>query len=470
MIIRLDDNIFNKIIEFADETKTEVYVIGGFVRDLMLKRNSKDIDFVIIGNGIEFAQKLAKKINKRIKVNVFKNFGTANFRYGNLELEFVGARKESYNRYSRKPFVEDGTLEDDQKRRDFTINALAISLNKKNLFELLDPFDGIEDMKSKIIRTPLEPDITFSDDPLRMMRAIRFASQLDFDIHPDCFNAIKRNCERIEIVSMERISDELNKIVLSNHPAKGFIMLEETGLLKLIFPELYALKGVETINGSSHKDIFYHSLKVLENIVPKTDNLWLRWAALLHDIGKPKSKKFIDNKWTFHGHMYIGAKMIPNIFRRLKLPLNEKMKYVQKIVDMHHRPISLEGEEITDSAVRRLIYDAGEEMEDLFMLVESDITTRNEEKHRRILNNFKLLRERIAKVLEKDFIRNWQPPIDGKIIMQTFDIKPSKVVGELKEAVKDAILDGVVENSFDAAMNFLIKFAKEKYDLTPKQN
>lgn len=342
-------------------------------------------------------------------------------------------------------------------------------MNKDNLFEVIDPFNGIDDLKRKIIRTPLDPDITFSDDPLRMMRAVRFASQLDFDIHPECFKAIKKNAERIKIVSAERISDELNKIILSPNPAKGFILLDEMGLLNLIFPEFVALKGVETINNIRHKDIFYHTLKVLENLAVKSDNLWLRWAALLHDIGKPKCKKFIDNNWTFHRHPYVGAKMVPSIFRRLKLPLNEKMRYVQKLVEMHHRPISLAGSEITDSAVRRLIYDAGDILDDLMLLVESDITTQIEEKMQKFLNNFKQLRQRIAEVLEKDFIRNWQPPIDGQIIMDTFDLKPSRIVGELKEAVKDAILDGVVENNYDAAMNFLIRFAKEKYNLKPKQ-
>ncbi len=468
MKIELKDEIFDKIIDFAAENNFEVYVIGGFVRDLLLKKKSKDIDFVIVGDGTEFAYRFAKKLNPKIKVNIFKNFGTANFVYKGLELEFVGARKESYNRYSRKPKVVPGTLEDDQKRRDFTINALAISLNKSNLYELLDPFDGLKHLRQKIIKTPLDPDITFSDDPLRMMRAIRFATTLDFDIDPETFYAIERNKDRIKIVSTERISDELNKIMLAQKPSKGFMLLSETGLLDIIFPELAALKGIETINGISHKDIFLHTLKVLDQLASHTDNLWLRWAALLHDIGKPATKRFINNKWTFYGHQNVGAKMIPAIFKRMRLPMNEKMKYVRKLVAMHHRPTAVASDKITDSAIRRLIYEAGNDIDDLMLLVENDITTQYNEKRDKFIKNYHKLRKRMDEILEKDFIRNWQPPIDGNMIMEIFGIPPSKIVGELKNAVKDAILDGEIKNDANEAYNYLLKIAKEKYNILPK--
>ncbi len=469
MKIKLRRKIFKIVAELAEKEDIETYVVGGYVRDVLLKRKSPDIDFVVVGNGIEFAKKLAKKINPRIKVNIFKNFGTAMFVYKDMQIEFVGARKESYNRYSRKPIVEDGSLEDDQKRRDFTINAMAISMNVDNLFELIDPFNGLEDLKNKIIRTPQNADITFSDDPLRMMRAIRFATQLDFTICSEAYEAIKKNKERIKIVSSERISDELNKIILSPKPSIGFKLLFDTGLLEIIFPEMYNLSGIEYVNGVGHKDIFQHTIKVLDNVAEKTDNLWIRWAAILHDIGKPKTKKFVNNNWTFHSHQFVGAKMIPDIFRRLRLPLNEKMKFVQKLVEMHHRPISLVNEPITDSAIRRLVYDAGDELEDLMTLVESDITTQYDEKKQKFLRNFQNLRRKIKEVAEKDFIRNWQPPIDGNEIMRILNLKPSKIVGELKLAIKDAILDGKIENSYQAAYNYLLYLA-QKYNLVEKNN
>ncbi len=461
MKLELKDKIFDKVIDFANENNYEVYVIGGFVRDLLLNKPSKDIDFVVIGDGVDFAKKLAKKLNKK-NISVFKNFGTAMFKYEDKELEFVGARKESYQRYSRKPVVSAGTVEDDQKRRDFTINALAISLNKSNLYEVIDPFNGIEDLKNKIIRTPLSPDITFSDDPLRMLRGIRFTTRLGFKIDAKAFDAIKKNKDRIKIVSMERISDELNKILMTKKPSTGFKLLFDSGLLEIIFPELYQLAGVETINGVRHKDVFLHTIKVVDTIAEKTDNLWLRWAALLHDIGKPATKKFIDNNWTFRAHQTVGAKMVPDIFRRLRLPMNEKMKYVMKLVELHHRPTALVDETVTDSAVRRLIYDAGDELDDLMTLVESDITTQFYEKKLRFLENFKALREKIKYVAENDFIRNWQPPIDGNEIMQLLNVKPSKIVGELKKEIKDAILDGKIENSYEAAKSLLFELAKEK--------
>jgi len=464
MKFELKEKIFKIIIDFIEQEDYEVYVIGGFVRDLLLKRESKDIDFVVIGDGISFARNLASHINPRTKVSIFKNFGTAMFRYKELELEFVGARKESYQRYSRKPFVETGNIEDDQKRRDFTINALAISLNKSNLFELVDPFNGLEDLKNKIIRTPLNPELTFSDDPLRMMRAIRFASQINFEIFEDSYKAISKNKERIKIVSAERIADELNKIILSPKPSVGFKLLFESGLLEIFFPEMYYLSGVEIINGVGHKDVFFHTLKVLDNISEKTDNLWLRWAAILHDIGKPMTKKFIDNNWTFRGHQIVGANMIASIFRKLRLPLNDKMRYVKKIVELHHRPISLVNEPTTDSAIRRLVFDASDELDDLMTLVESDITTQYEQKQKRFINKFHKLRKRINEVAERDFIRNWQPPINGNEIIKILNIKPSKIIGELKTAIKDAILDGEIENNYDAALKYLL-FLANKYNL-----
>jgi len=464
MKIKLEDKIFQLISDLSKTENKDVYIIGGYVRDLILNRPSKDIDFVIIGSGIEFAKKLAKKISPKLEVVTFKNFGTAMFKYNNTEYEFVGARKESYQRNSRKPIVENGTLEDDQNRRDFTINALAISMNKKTFGEVIDPFNGLTDIENKIIRTPLDPNITFSDDPLRMMRAIRFASQLNFKIHKTAFDAIKDNVERINIISKERISDELNKILLSSKPSVGLKLLFNTGLVNLIFPELSQMYGIERIEGIGHKDNFLHTLKVVDNISKKTDNLWLRWAALLHDIGKPKTKKFENNNWTFHGHQIIGANMITGIFRRLKLPMNDKMKYVKKLVELHHRPIALTNEQITDSAVRRLIYETGNDINDLMLLVESDITTQFEYKQKRFLNNFKRLRKKIKEVEENDFIKNWQPPIDGNDIMKILNLEPCSLVGELKTAIKDSILDGKIENSYESAYAYLMELAK-KFDI-----
>ncbi len=461
----LNHTIFKVVSQVADEEKLETYVIGGWVRDQILGRPSDDIDFVVVGSGINLARKVAKKLGN-YRVTVYRNFGTAMFKYKGLEIEFVGARKESYRRDSRKPIVENGTLEDDLNRRDFTINAMAIGLNKEIYGKLIDPFGGLEDLKRRLIKTPLDPDITFSDDPLRMMRAIRFATVLDFDIDRRAFDAIVKNKERIKIVSQERIVEELNKIMMAKQPSKGFKLMFETGLLEIIFPELYKLHGVDFKNGVGHKDNFFHSIKVLDNVAAKSDNLWLRWAALLHDIGKPYAKRFTNGQWTFHGHEIIGERMIPDIFRSLKLPLNEKMKYVQKLVGLHHRPTNLTGEDVTDSGIRRLIVDAGDELDDLMTLVEADITTKYEDKQKRILENFKKVREKIKEVEEKDALRNWKPPIDGKIIMETFGIPPSKTVGEIKDAVKDAILDGIIPNNYEEAYRYMIKTG-EKMGLKP---
>lgn len=458
----LNNKIFHTISRIADENDKACYVIGGYVRDLFLKRHSTDIDVVVVGSGIEMAGKLAAELGKTAKLSIFKNFGTAHIKYKDYEIEFVGARKESYRYDSRKPIVEDGTLEDDQNRRDFTINALALSLNKASYGELLDPFNGVEDLKNFIVRTPLDPDITFSDDPLRMMRGIRFSSQLGFYLETETFDAIIRNKERISIISKERIADELNKIILSRRPSVGFILLEKTGLLALIFPELEALKGVETQSGISHKDNFYHTLEVLDSLSETSDNLWLRWATLLHDIGKPRSKQF-DYKlgWTFHNHDFIGQKMIPGIFKRMKLPLNEKMRYVQKIVSLHMRPMMLTEEGVTDSAIRRLLFDAGDDIDDLMLLCEADITSKNEEKVKRFKANFQLVREKLKEIEEKDRIRNFQPPIDGKEIMDTFNLPACALVGELKIKLKDAVLDGIIPNEYEAAKTYLHKIAKE---------
>jgi poly(A) polymerase len=464
MNICLNDTIFGILSDVVTTEKKEAFVIGGWVRDCILKRDhsEKDIDIVVIGSGIEIARKCARKIDRNIKVSVFKNFGTAMFLWKDYEIEFVGARKESYDRGSRKPVVENGTLEEDQKRRDFTINALAICLNKERFGEFLDPFDGIKDLKNKIIRTPLQPDQTFSDDPLRMMRAIRFAAQLNFTIEKNTLKSISDNASRISIISKERIVTELNKILMCNHPSMGFSLLEKTGLLAIIFPELDNLKGVDKKEGKGHKDNFIHSIKVLDNISNHTDNLWLRWAALLHDIAKPVTKKYsADSGWSFHGHEFIGSKMIPDIFRKLKLPLNDKMKYVQKLVDLHLRPIVLSQEEVTDSAIRRLLFEAGDDIDDLMMLCEADITSKNEAKKTKHLENFKYVRTKLKEIEEKDAIRNFQPPVDGQEIISTFGIKPGKEVGIIKNAIREAILDGIIPNSHEEARKLMVRKGKE---------
>ncbi len=450
------------VSDIITEKQLPCFVIGGYVRDLLLKRESRDIDIVVVGSGIDLAKEVAERIGRGTRVNIFKNFGTAMLRYKNLEIEFVGARKESYRTDSRKPVVEDGTLQDDQQRRDFTINALAISLNRETYGELIDPFNGLHDLEHKIIRTPLDPDVTYSDDPLRMMRAVRFATQLNFTIDDLSIKSIARNCNRISIISRERVTDELNKIMEAPVPSIGFRLLDKTGLLPLILPELDAMKGVEEKEGKGHKDNFHHSLKVLDNLAGRSDNLWLRWAALLHDIGKPATKKYSDESgWTFHGHDYLGSKMIPAVFSRLRLPLGNPMKYVQKLVMLHLRPIALAQEEVTDSAVRRLLFEAGDDIDDLMDLCESDITSKNDGKVRKYLGNFQLVREKLVEIEEKDRIRNFQPPIDGEFIMKTFDLQPCREVGIIKNAIKDAILDGVIGNNYDQAYDLMLKKASE---------
>lgn len=454
--------IFHTLSETADSLGLECYAVGGYVRDLFLERPSKDIDVVVVGSGIEMAKAFGARIGKSANVAVFKNFGTAQVKFRDIEVEFVGARKESYQRDSRKPIVEDGTLQDDQNRRDFTINAMAVCLNKDRFGELVDPFNGISDLKERTIRTPLDPDITFSDDPLRMMRCIRFATQLNFYIDDVTFESLCRNRERIKIISKERIADELNKIILSPVPSKGFIELDRSGLLALIFPELAALQGIDVKNGRGHKDNFYHTLEVLDNISKHTDNLWLRWAALLHDIAKPATKRWEPRiGWTFHNHNFIGEKMIPGIFREMKLPMNEKMKYVQKLVSLHMRPIAIADEEVTDSAVRRLLFEAGDDIDDLMMLCEADITSKNSERKERFLNNFRLVRQKLKDIEEKDRVRNFQPPISGEEIMRIFNLEPCREVGALKSAIKDAILDGIIPNEYEAAYQYMLEKARK---------
>lgn len=457
----LDQDIFHKISAAADSLHLECYVVGGYVRDLFLERPSNDIDVVVVGSGIEVAKALKKELG-RAHLSVFKNFGTAQVKWHGLEVEFVGARKESYSHDSRKPHVEDGTLEDDQNRRDFTINALAVCLNKDRFGELVDPFDGVADLEDGIIATPLDPDITFSDDPLRMLRCVRFATQLNFEIEDETREALQRNADRLKIISGERIEEEMNKIMMAPHPSTGFYYLHESGLLQLILPELTALDIVETRYGRAHKNNYYHSLEVLENVVTRNAGLWLRWAALLHDIGKTKAKRWDPVQgWTFHNHNYIGAKMIPAIFRRLKMPLDAKMKYVQKLVDLHMRPIVIADEEVTDSAVRRLVNDAGDDIDDLMTLCEADITSKNQVKKQRFLQNFQLVREKIADLKERDYKRLLQPVIDGNEIMEMFHLKPSREVGTLKQTLKDAVLDNKVPNEREPLMALLMQKAKE---------
>lgn len=452
----INNHFFKLITKASRALNYESFVIGGYVRDILLKRPSNDIDVVTVGSGIELARKTASLISEKKEVKFYGRFGTAMIRLKDKEIEFVGARKESYDPSSRKPTVENGSIEDDQNRRDFTINALAISLNDNNFGELIDPFNGIKDLEDKIIRTPLDPDITYSDDPLRMMRAIRFATQLHFNIETESFNAIKRNAERIRIISMERINEEMNKILLSPKPSIGFKLLDASGLLKIIFPQLSALKGVDVQDGRAHKDNFYHTMEVLDNVAEAGGDLWLRWAALLHDIAKPLTKKYDkDIGWSFHGHEIKGAKMTPKIFAALKLPLNEKMKYVQKLISLHLRPIVLAQDEVTDSAVRRLLFDAGDDIDDLMILCDADITSKNEEKKAKYHNNFQLVRKKLKELEEKDHLRNWQPPVNGDIIMTTFGIDEGRNVGIIKNAIREAVLDGVIGNNFEEAYSFM---------------
>ena len=460
---QIENPVLRMVGEEADRLGLECYVIGGWVRDLFLHRPSDDIDIVVVGSGILLAETVAKRLGKGARLSVFKTYGTAQVKKGDQELEFVGARRESYQHDSRNPIVEDGTLQEDQNRRDFTINAMAICLNANHYGELLDPFDGVGDLERCLIRTPLDPDITFSDDPLRMMRAIRFATQLGFNLDGETFDAIERNKQRIEIITRERIDEELNKIMLSRRPSEGWILLDKTGLLPLIFPELAALKGIEVKDGRGHKDVFYHTLKVLDNVAESGGGLWLRWAALLHDIGKPRSKAWDPQAgWTFRNHNYIGAKMVPKIFAKMKMPLNEKMEYVKKMVDLHMRPINLIEDTVTDSAVRRLLFEAGDDIDDLMLLCDADITSRNEEKKARYHQNYQLVRQKMVELEERDRIRNFQPPIMGDEIMEMFHLEPCSLVGELKAAIKDAILDGIIPNEYNAAKEYLMKIAEEK--------
>lgn len=463
MLENWEHPIFKIVMECADSLGVDCYVIGGYVRDLFLHRPNNDIDIVVVGSGIDLASCLKEKLGKRAYLSVFKNFGTAQIKYKNLELEFVGARRESYHRDSRKPIVEDGTLEDDQNRRDFTINAMALSLNSKRYGQLVDPFGGLQDIDHKIIRTPLDPDITFSDDPLRMMRCIRFATQLSFFVEQETYNALSRNAERLDIISKERIVTELDKIMMSPKPSTGFVMLEDTGLLKRFLPEISNLKGVDVISGKGHKDIFYHTLQVVDNVAKAGGSLDLRYAALFHDVGKPASKRYDDKiGWTFHNHNFVGMKMIPGIFKRIKFPLNERMKYIQKMVELHMRPISLVESEVTDSAVRRLLFEAGNDVEDLMTLCHSDITSRNEAKVKKHIENLELVKQKMKDIEAKDHVRNFQPPISGDEIMHMFNLQPCSLVGELKSVIKDAILDGIIPNDYDAAKDLLLKTAAEK--------
>lgn len=462
----LKNEVFGIVSKAAEEEGVRAFVIGGFVRDAFLGRPSKDIDIVVEGSGIALAKRVGKIVGS--KVAVYSNFGTAMLHYKGVEVEFVGARKESYDRNSRKPVVEDGTLEEDQQRRDFTVNALALSLQREDYGSLVDPFGGIRDLHNGLLRTPLDPDTTYSDDPLRMIRAIRFATQLSFTIVPESFEAIKRNKERLDILSLERINEELNKILLSPKPSVGFLLLEESGLLEKILPQLCNLRGVETMDGKGHKDNFAHTLQVVDNIASTTDNLWLRWAALLHDIGKPLTKHYDPEiGWSFHNHDFVGGKMIPGIFRQLKMPLNEKMKYVQKLVQLHLRPIALVQDEVTDSAVRRLLFDAGDDINDLMLLCEADITSKNENKVRRIKSNFQLVRKKLVEVEEKDRVRNFKNPITGELIMQRYALPPCSTIGIIKEYVKEAILDGIIENDYEQAFQLMEKKALE-LGLTPQ--
>ena len=473
---KIDTPLFHLIGEAADSLSVEAYVVGGYVRDLFLYRPSKDIDIVSVGRGIDLAKAVAERLGRGAKLSVFARFGTAQVKKGDIELEFVGARRESYSPDSRKPFVEDGTLQEDQERRDFTINALALCLNADRFGELVDPFDGLDDMDNLTLRTPLDPDVTFSDDPLRMMRAIRFASQLGFFIDPDTFAAIGRNRERISIVSAERISTEFNKILLSPRPSVGLELFEQTGLMEILFPELLELKGAETREGIGHKDNLTHTYKVVDNLAKalasrprREEDLWLLWAALLHDIGKPRTKRF-DHRlgWTFHNHNYVGMKMVSRIFRRLRLPLDHKMHYVEKLVDLHMRPATLVDEGVTDSAVRRLLFEAGDDIDDLMLLVEADITSKNPQKVRKYLDNYILVRQKLTDIEEKDRVRNFQPPISGELIMQTFALSPCREVGLIKDAIKDAILDGTIPNEYEPAYAYMLREA-EKLGLTPKE-